>query len=1200
MTKTTVTDHDGAASGSRDALKDLKARLREGEFARVEEALADRPDLAGDGEAVLELILVEMAARDARGELMSIADWDARLVSLFADADRREMLRRVLTSEMETLSEAPRDSEAASASRETLARVGQYQILEEIGRGGMGVVYKARQVNLNRIVALKMILGGDRAGPRERARLRNEAEAAARISHPNIVQIIESGEHQGLPFVAMEHVDGGALTRMLRATPQPIRWACRLTETLARALHAAHGAGVVHRDLNPTNILMTQEGAPKIGDFGLAKLLSADSGISLDGVMLGTPSYMAPEQIAHGGKNVGPATDVYALGAVLYEMLTGSPPFRGLTPMETLCQVAEGEVVLPSKIRRGLPRDLETICLKCLERDPARRYASARDLADDLRRFLDRQPIRARRASRRRKALQWAQREPLAAGLLALCLTLLGALLGLAAFYGAQLREYGRELERQAGMLSGSEYMMTVSKRTMERAELLSQRRWRDLGLGRIYDLAQRGETEVALELLDQLGPPVFGTDDFAWRYVDRLLRRSSLILGGEAHRAPVERLAASRDGRTVVAGDAEGLVVRWSFDGEQPIPRPLPTLGAHPIRELAIASDESGAAATIATIGVDDEGAAVLNVWDATDQHAPQVFRHELSEAADLAFSHDGGRLAFRRRSTDGLEWGIRLYKLQDGDWIEAPKPTTCGVTRLIFSPTADLLATGRTDGSLRTLDLDSGLETTLAIPAAAVPQTLAFSHSGARVAAGCDDRTVWVWALESGALLASVADLDAPAQSLDFLRDDELLLIREERGAVSTLDLRESPPPRRPLKTLGRLATLATVAPDGRQFALGFADDRSELWDAADLEAGPRPLGDLAGAENIAFGPEGSLVFANYHDAPSFALKTTPGPRSIEKLAGHARKVRAVAFSPDGAILATGGDDRQIKLWDVAAGAELAAVWAHDQPVSSLAFSPKTGELASAGLDGALKIWAIARDGSRPAATLDPIDELRPPGPGALRSASYSSDGALLAAAGDRSEILIFDRRGGDRPPRIIAGDHQAPVTALEFSPTAPFSLATASVDATLRIWEPSTGARLDAKRVGGALLSLAHAPLVEPAPSVLIAAGERRIVSAWDTRNRNEVESLRGHPRAIRSLAFSPDGLIFATGCDDGVVRLCDSVTSQIVLMLESHLSGVTAVAFSPDASTLASCGANGEVLLWRAGLPRPRPTASSTEK
>lgn len=1194
MSKFSTSLQDGSVQSCRATLKELKERLRDGESARVEELLADHPAIADDGEAVLELILTEMAARDERGESVSISEWDARLVSLFPNADRRDAIRRVLSSEMETLSETPRSSETDSTPGASLPRIGQYQILEEIGRGGMGVVYKARQLNPNRIVALKMILTGEHAAPRERIRLRNEAEAAAQISHPNIVQIIEAGEHQGLPFLVMEYIDGGNLNRMLRSTPQPIRWAARLTETLARAIHVAHKAEIVHRDLNPTNILMTQKGAPKIGDFGLAKFLLADDGISQNGVMLGTPSYMAPEQIAQGGRNVSPRTDVYALGAVLYEMLTGSPPFRGLTPMETLCQVAEGEVVHPSKIRRGLPPDLETICLKCLERNPAMRYASARELADDLKRFQSHLPIRARRASRWRRSLQWAQREPLAAGLLGLCLALLVSLLSVAAVYAVLLRDFGRELEKQSELLSSSEYMRSISKRTMAREELLAQRRWRDLALGRIHDLAQRGETEVALELFDRLGSPDAGTVDFAWRHVERLLHRSAWVLGSEAHRAPVERMAVSRDGRTLITGDLEGRIVRWDLDGASPVPRHLTAAVSDPIRELAMACDDSGAPRTIAAVGVDEEGSAVLNIWDATGQRPPWVFRHALSEAADLMFSFQGDRLAFRRRSIDGPEWMIRLYELRGGEWVEAPRPAAEGATSLLFSPAADLLASGRADGSVRTLDLDTGEERAFPVPAAARPLTLAFSSDGGRLAAGTDDRGVLVWDVASGSIIASIADLDAPAKSIAFLLDDESLLIRKRTGTVSLHDL-QSPWSRLTLATQGRGATLAVVSADGRQIALGFADEASELWDATNLAAGPRRLGELAGAASIAFRPDGRWVFLNYHDALSFALRTVPEPYPRQRLAGHARRARALAFSPDGAILASSGDDRQIKLWNAASGAELAAIRAHDQPIASLAFSPKTGELASASLDGSLKLWRIQRDEPRPGgASPRLVAELRPPGSSALRCAAFSNDGELLAASGDSPEILIFER-SGDQSSFSIPNAHRAAITSLAFAPTTPPLLATASRDSTLRVWEPLTGLRLDTKSVGGPLLALAYSPDVDPAPRLLAAAGERRVINSWDTRNRNEADLARGHPRAVRSLAFSPDGLIFATGCDDGVVRLCDPVTSQVVLSLEGHLSAINQTAFSPDASILASCGDDGQILIWRADPPEPNPNA-----
>ncbi len=359
------------------ACAELRARLRAGETTRVEDVLESHPSLASNDEAVLELIHVEFVTRNDLGQNLTLKEWQERFPRLLPRMETIVSLRGVFGSEMPTLSDSTAGQENPLVSVQgpggRLPRIGNYQLLQEIGRGGMGVVYKARQTSLSRIVALKMILAGEHAGMRERARLRNEAEAAAQLLHSNVVQIFEIGEHEGLPFLAMEYVPGGNLTRMLRGMPQAFRWSARLTETLARAIHVAHRRGIVHRDLNPSNILIAQDGTPKITDFGLAKFLVNDQGLSLNGVMLGTPSYMAPEQVSSNGKSVGPSTDVYALAALLYEMLTGTAPYRGFTPMETLCQVMEAELVPPSRLRHGVPEDLETICLKCLDRDPARR-----------------------------------------------------------------------------------------------------------------------------------------------------------------------------------------------------------------------------------------------------------------------------------------------------------------------------------------------------------------------------------------------------------------------------------------------------------------------------------------------------------------------------------------------------------------------------------------------------------------------------------------------------------------------------------------------------------------------------------------------------------------------------------------------------------------------------------------------------------
>jgi hypothetical protein len=300
---------------------------------------------------------------------------------------------------------------ADTATSERPQRVPGYEILGELGRGGMGVVYKARQIGLNRLCALKMILAGGHAGEAELKRFRVEAEAIARLQHPNIVQVYEVGEHEGKPFFSLEFCPGGSLDRKLNGTPIEPCEAAKLVRTLAEAMQAAHEASIIHRDLKPANVLLSSVGqaaslstaagqagslsyGPKITDFGLAKKLD-QVGQTQTGSIMGTPSYMAPEQAA-GRKDVGPAADVYALGAILYECLTGRPPFVAGTPMDTLLQVLEHAPTPPQVLNPGVPRDLQTICLKCLEKEPRQRYPSARALVDDLGRWLSGEPIAAR------------------------------------------------------------------------------------------------------------------------------------------------------------------------------------------------------------------------------------------------------------------------------------------------------------------------------------------------------------------------------------------------------------------------------------------------------------------------------------------------------------------------------------------------------------------------------------------------------------------------------------------------------------------------------------------------------------------------------------------------------------------------------------------------------------------------------------
>ncbi len=327
---------------------------------------------------------------------------------------------------------------------EALPEIPGYAVESILGRGGMGIVYKATHLKLHRPVAIKMLLLGPYASSRELTGFAREAEAVAALRHPNIMQVYDVGELRGLPYFTMEYVEGGTLARKQGGVPQPAREAAALVATLASAVQAAHDAGIVHRDLKPANILLTADGTPRIADFSLARRFAGDATLTLVGARLGTPSYMAPEQASGTAQAFGPSVDVYALGAILYEALTGRPPFKSDSPVETQRQVIAEEPAPPSRLNARVPRDLETICLKCLQKEPPRRYAAAAALADDLRRFLAGRPIAARPVGRAERAVRWMRRNPTAAALIVTA----SMLLLLAAGFG--VREWRLRLVRDA------------------------------------------------------------------------------------------------------------------------------------------------------------------------------------------------------------------------------------------------------------------------------------------------------------------------------------------------------------------------------------------------------------------------------------------------------------------------------------------------------------------------------------------------------------------------------------------------------------------------------------------------------------------------------------------------------------------------------------------------------------------------------
>jgi Protein kinase domain/WD domain, G-beta repeat len=430
---------------------------------------------------------------------------------------------------------------ADAAIPESDRSFGDYELLGRVARGGMGVIYKARQICLNRIVAVKMMLPGLLVSEAEASRFQNEAEVIANLRHPNIVAVHEVGAHDGQRYFSMDYVEGQSLAAVVRDHPLPARTAARYVKVIAEAIHYAHQQGILHRDLKPSNVLLDKAGNPRITDFGLAKRLASDSRLTATGTVLGTPSYMPPEQADGKSRRLGPAGDVYSIGAILYELLTGRPPFQAATPLDTVLLVINTEPIAPRMLNPKLSRDLETICLKCLEKDPRWRYQSAQELADDLDRYLKREPIKARRINLLNRGWRWLRRNPwqttaAAALILAILMTSLWAI-GWRRMKAMTEQRPWQSLYEQVWLGRVASDRAPWLKATAEAPLTKSPD-------GRL--LASSGEDHRTIRLLEVST----GRELAQW----------------EAHQVGVTALAFSPDGRTLASGGADGTMKLWGL----------------------------------------------------------------------------------------------------------------------------------------------------------------------------------------------------------------------------------------------------------------------------------------------------------------------------------------------------------------------------------------------------------------------------------------------------------------------------------------------------------------------------------------------------------------------------------------------------------------------------------------------------------
>jgi WD40 repeat protein/tRNA A-37 threonylcarbamoyl transferase component Bud32 len=1007
-----------------------------------------------------------------------------------------------------------------------------YEILGELGRGGMGVVYKARQLKPNRIVALKMISAEAAAGPRELERFRREADAVAQLQHPHIVQVYEVGEVEGHPYFALEYVAGGSLDQKLAGAPQPPQAAARLVEQLAHAIHHAHQRGIIHRDLKPANVLLVSSGEdasdgppahyapldayePKITDFGLAKLLDVAAGNPTQTTdLLGTPSYMAPEQVGGTSASICAATDVYGLGAILYELLTGRPPFRGETVLETVFQVQSVEPVSPSRLQPRCPRDLVTICLKCMHKLPHQRYATALQLAEDLRRFLDGQPIKARPVGRLQQALKWARRQPVVAGLAALLL--LAVTIGAATTSWLWWQaEDGRQQAEEA--LANQRAAQAAQVATVDRYQVaLAHRDWLANGVQRANALLDACTAEQR--------------NAWEWRYLDRM--RKSALRTFAGHENVVRTVAVHPLGGQTASGGHDGAVWVWNLsDGTGR------RLGNHPnsmVVRVAYSPDGNLLASSDMHFGR-------IKLWDLrTGQSRELLFGGQNQvQVGGLAFHPSGRWLAA------GGPRRVKVWDLQNHTPAHEWAADTRQITDVAFSPDGHYLATaGR---NIRVWEWETNrISPRYDWPGhTSLTHELSFNREGTLLASGGRDGMIHVYSLEAGQMQYSLDAHQLPVMSVCFSPNGERLASAGHEGDMHVWDVKG----RRRLFTLhGHSGAVWDHAytPDGKRLVSAGGDFLVQVWDAeAGQESRTLPISRISGSVNaLTYGAGGRfLAWGNTvgqvgicdmtHEREVFRLERPDPKRNT--------RIWTICIDPEGRHVAWCQADAPPSLWEIESAKQL--------PLSDTGTAKVLGVAFSA--DGRKLLGAVMQDGELRLCDLRTGREIfklfRPAN--AIQQVVFSADARRFVSLEAWRTARLWDTATGHELGKM---EHQPNVRRVAFSGNGRF-IALGGIEGWLSVWDLTTNRQT--MRVRGHTGNL-HGLALSPDGQRIASCGTDCTAKLWNVQTGYEVLTLRTQLHETSLLAFSPDGMdIVSVNVDnrlqiwsaDNVQRARDELTN-----------------------------------------------------
>ncbi len=1078
--------------------------------------------------------------------------------------------------------------------------IGDYEPLEVIARGGMGVVYKARQCTLNRTVALKMLLGGAHAGDDFKHRFRREAETAAKLQHPNIVPIYEVGEHDGQPYFAMEYVAGETLAQKVQDHPLPADEAASYVRAVAEAVHYAHGQGVLHRDLKPSNILVGVDDRPRVTDFGLARQEESASDLTMSGQALGTPGYLPPEQASGRRGDVGPASDVYGLGAVLYHLLTGRPPFVTNSVAETLEQVRHAEPASPRQLNPAVPKDLQTICLKCLEKETARRYGSAKELSAELGRFRAGEPILARPPGSVGRAWKWAQRRPVPALLsLALALAVLGGCVGVT-FQWRKAQAAAVGLKRAYAAMDEA-----LARADMQISEGLFQKgddAYAVAFLGRLLRQHPRNDAAASRLAAALAEPAIAGPlreyGGFANLAIAAAFSRDGkriVVASGDStarmfdvgsgvtlatftnHTDTLWGVDFSPDGTRVVTASSDGTARIWSASTGAQIASPLQHTNAA----------RTGSAQWVTCARFSPDGRTVYTasedgtarVWDAlTAKPISEWLVHDAALRSG-GFSSDGSRVLTACWAGYAQVWDWQSGKPLNGRLQHGPGGAA--VKWAEFSPDGRLVASACDDHTVRIWDVESGMQTHPSFLHEDMAVVVCFSPENGRVAVGTEDGAVAIWEIQSARRISGAMRHAGRINHVEFSGDGLLLATAGDDHTARLWDGHTGSP----LATFRHSTTVkqARLSPEGR-YLLSVS-------------------GEEATGEGLARLWDIGLFF----------------PRSVDL--HHGRPVGHAAFGQGGDQLATGSGGGTVSVWSLLDGSALRAplsVTDGTEPVSSLLFSRDCRELLGLSASGRLSIWrsdqaeprlrilypdwicsaSYSPDGTRlVTGSRDGVAGIYStangvllvtnlePHPGWVLGAKFSPDGSRFVTFSTDGSARVWDANNGRPVTNPLR--HNTAVNVATFDPRGKL-VASGSADATSRIWDAATGELLSTMHHAGPVVCVSFDGRAER----LATASWDHAARIWDVATGRLRTPPFQHRDRVTAVHFSPDDRWVVTASADHTARVWEASTGLPVTALLQHAGTVNEAQFSPDGQRLVTISDDSTARVWelppRAGI------------